>query len=437
MPAVVEIERLSKLFFRRIRGAGLRGLAGAYFRPRTEQVVALRDLDLRMESGESLALIGPNGAGKSTTIKILTGILHPTAGTVCVLGLVPWRERTRLAMNIATVFGQRSQLFADLPAGETFELLARIYELRPSDYRPRLDELVRRFEIEPLLATPVRKLSLGERMRCEIAASFLHRPRAVFLDEPTIGLDVIAKQQIRSFIREMNRDEGVAVLLTSHDAGDVEQLCKRVVVINHGTVVFDDRVSVLRRRHLRRKQIGLRLSEPNVTITPLPGVTVLTARGYGIKLEVDTDIQPIAGVMNALAALPLAGPIPLDPGSLGAALFLALLAFVADWILTFSISLCSFWVERTDGLHLFYMMFRRMAGGFVVPLTVFPEGLQRVLHYSPFPYLVYAPARIFARGSLEGSFGALVGLLVLIASGLVVLRGVYRLGLRRVSAQGG
>jgi ABC-2 type transport system ATP-binding protein len=313
MFAVVEVEGLNKTFTRRVRGAGLRGLLRAYVRPQVEQVEAVRNLALRMEPGESLALIGPNGAGKSTTIKILTGILHPTSGTVRVLGLVPWRQRTHLAMNIATVFGQRSQLFHDLPAGETFELLARIYELRPSDYRPRRDELIRRFELEPLLATPVRKLSLGERMRCEIAASFLHRPSAVFLDEPTIGLDVIAKQQIRGFIREMNREEGVAVLLTSHDAGDVEHLCKRVVVINHGTVVFDDRVSVLRRRHLRRKQIGLRLSEPDLVLPPLPGVTVLTARGYGIKLEVDTDQQPIATVMNALGDLPLVDITIEDP----------------------------------------------------------------------------------------------------------------------------
>ena len=310
MADVVVVEQLSKVFHRRVRAPGLRGLLQSYRHTRWETVEAVRELNLHMADGEALALIGPNGAGKSTTIKMLTGILHPSAGHATVLGLVPWRQRSTLAMNIATVFGQRSQLWYHLPAGETFDLLAQIYELKPSDYRARREELIRKFELEPLLGTAVRKLSLGQRMRCEIAAALLHRPRILFLDEPTIGLDVIAKQSIRELIHEMNQQEGVAVLLTSHDAGDIERLCKRVIVINHGTVMLDDRVSAMRRRYLRRKVIDLRLREVHDPSTPwpqLPGVSVVKAKGFGVKFEVDTDVQPIAGAVGALmAALPVA-----------------------------------------------------------------------------------------------------------------------------------
>ncbi len=307
MPQVVEVHNLQKTFRRRVRGAGVRGIVRSYLHTEWHSIEAVHDLSFAIEQGEALALIGPNGAGKSTTIKMLTGILYPTSGEARVLGVVPWRERTTLAMNIATVFGQRSQLWYHLPAGETFDLLARIYELKPAAYRERRAELVRRFELEPLLATAVRKLSLGQRMRCEIAAALLHRPQILFLDEPTIGLDVIAKQTIRSLIGEMNHNEGVAVLLTSHDAGDIERLCKRVVVINQGTVMFDDRVSTLRRRYLRRKVIDLRLRDADMQVPLLAGVEVVKAKGYGLKLEVDTDVQPIERAVAALmAVLPVA-----------------------------------------------------------------------------------------------------------------------------------
>ena len=310
MSNVVSVQHLNKVFRRRVRAPGIGGLLASYRHPQWEAIPAVHDLDLHLAEGESLALIGPNGAGKSTTIKILTGILHPSSGEVRVLGLVPWQQRTTLAMNIATVFGQRSQLWYHLPAGETFDLLARIYEIPQAEYRSRRAELVERFELEPLLQSSVRKLSLGQRMRCEIAAALLHRPRILFLDEPTIGLDVIAKQQIREIIREMNQQDGVSVLLTSHDAGDIERLCKRVVVINHGTVMFDDRVSMMRRRYLRRKVIDLRLRESTdgaIAVPEMPGLSVVKAQNYGMKLEIDTDIQPIAAAVGALmAALPVA-----------------------------------------------------------------------------------------------------------------------------------
>jgi ABC-2 type transport system ATP-binding protein len=313
MAEIVRATQLVKRYERRVRAPGLGGLIRSWLRPRTESIVALAGVDLVMEEGESLALIGPNGAGKSTTIKLLTGILHPSSGSVTVMGLHPTRQRTQLAMNLATVFGQRSQLWYHLPAGETFDLLARIYELPRAEYRARRDELIQRFELAPLLGTSVRKLSLGQRMRCEVAASLLHRPRLLLLDEPTIGLDVIAKQQIRSIVRELNQKDGVTVLLTSHDAGDIEQLCKRVVVINHGAVVFEGRVSTLKRRYLKRKVVDIRLREEGA-LPVLQGVQVVKAQGLGAKLEVDTERRPIAEVIARLVAeLPIADLTIEDP----------------------------------------------------------------------------------------------------------------------------
>src|SRR6185436_15150061 len=215
MPAI-EVTNMQKTFQTKRKAAGMRGSLRALFKPQYSSVEAVRRLTFQMETGELLGFIGPNGAGKSTTIKMLTGILHPSGGQASVLGLVPWRDRRRLAYRIAAVFGQRSQLWYHLPPADTFDLLARIYELDRARYRARADRLIDLFEIGPYLRTPVRRLSLGERMRCEIAAALLHGPQVVFLDEPTIGLDVIARQRIRELIREMNREEGTTVFLTSH-----------------------------------------------------------------------------------------------------------------------------------------------------------------------------------------------------------------------------
>ena len=248
-----------------------------------------------------MAFIGPNGAGKSTTIKMLVGILYPTSGQAQVLGRTPWRERQRLAYEIGAVFGQKSQLWYHLPAADSFDLLARIYGLDQSAYGQRLAYLVELFEIKDYLEVPVRKLSLGERMRCEIAASLLHRPRIVFLDEPTIGLDVVVKQRIRDLILELNREEGVTIFLTSHDAGDVEVLCKRAMVINHGEVIYDGRVDTLKRDYMHSKTISLKLGEPWQGFDR-PGVDVLKHKGYGVKLQVDTAVAPIEETVAQLLA---------------------------------------------------------------------------------------------------------------------------------------
>lgn len=300
LATAISMRGLRKVFRVARRPEGTLARLRSLFQPALATVEAVRGLDLEVEQGEALAFIGPNGAGKSTTIKMLTGILHPTAGTAAVLGLVPWRDRRRLAFRIGSVFGQRSQLWLHLPPVDTFNLLARIYELDPAVYRRRREELVELFELQELQYTPARKLSLGERMRCEIAAALLHRPEIIFLDEPTVGLDPVAKAGIRDLIRRANREQGVTVFLTSHDAGDIERLCKRVVIINHGALVLDDTVSALRRQYLGRKVLDLKLGEEWSGLDGLAGIRVVKVRGYGVKLLVDTARVSIDRVVAAV-----------------------------------------------------------------------------------------------------------------------------------------
>jgi ABC-2 type transport system ATP-binding protein len=245
-----------------------------------------------------VAFVGPNGAGKSTTIKMLSGILHPTRGRASVAGFVPWTERRRLAYRIGTVFGQRSQLWYHLPAADTFELLARVYDQEPAAFGRRRDALVDAFGIAENLDKPVRELSLGQRMRCEIVASLLHAPEIVFLDEPTIGLDVSAKATIRDVVRELSERDGCTVLLTSHDTGDMERVCDRVIVIHHGRVLLDQGIDTLRQRFIRRKLVTLLTAEATISLD-LPGVKVVGARPHRTELEVDLDRTPVEAVVSA------------------------------------------------------------------------------------------------------------------------------------------
>lgn len=303
MKQVIRVRALNKTFLRSKKSPSL--LARLMpFGQTQETMTALKSLDLDVDRGESLAFIGPNGAGKSTTIKILTGILHPTNGEAEVLGLVPWRDRIQLSYKIGSVFGQKSQLWLHLPPADTFELLSRVYELDRAKYVRRRDELISLFEISEFKDVPVRKLSLGQRMRCEIAASLLHEPEILFLDEPTIGLDPVAKSSIRDLIRRANVETGVTVFLTSHDAGDIESLCRRTVIINRGIAVFDGATNQLRREVLKKKEIDLKLrsevSESDLAGLLREGVEVLKAKGYGLKISVDTQKAGIDQVVGAL-----------------------------------------------------------------------------------------------------------------------------------------
>lgn len=297
----IEVEQLEKTFQVKKKQAGFAGSLKSLIKPHYTDKAAVEGITFSAEQGETVAFLGPNGAGKSTTIKMLTGILHPTSGKAEVLGCCPWTERAKLAYRIGSVFGQKSQLWYHLPPLDTFELMSRIYELRREEYKARRDDLIERFELGPYLHTPVRKLSLGERMRCEIAASLLHRPQALFLDEPTIGLDAVVKQRIRELILEMNREEGTTIFLTSHDAGDVEKLCDRAIVINHGGLVFDGRVDFMKQRFLTHKTVQL-LLEDDPGPMALEGVEVLSRDGSRLTLSVDTGLTTIESVLSALMA---------------------------------------------------------------------------------------------------------------------------------------
>ena len=299
MPSIT-VHNLQKTFQTKRKAAGLGGSMRALFRPQYVAVEAVRSLSFEMEAGELLGFIGPNGAGKSTTIKILTGILHPSGGEANVLGFVPWRERQKLAYHIGTVFGQRPQLWYHLPAIDTFILFGKIYDLDDRETKRRIEFLTEAFEIGDLLETPVRKLSLGQRMRCEVAASLLHRPKLLLLDEPSIGLDVVAKQHIRDAIRRMSQEENVGVLLTSHDAGDLEALCKRVIIVNHGQIVYQDKVSNLKRKYLTTKLVEVRYAEENIGDFRLEGAEVLKVGHYGVKLRFDARQIPVEKVLAKL-----------------------------------------------------------------------------------------------------------------------------------------
>jgi len=300
MPAI-SVQGLSKTFTAKRKAAGLRGSLRALVAPEIQTIQALHEISFEMENGELLGFIGPNGAGKSTTIKILTGILYPTAGEACILGFTPWKDRRKLAYQIGTVFGQRPQLWYHLPAIDTFYLFGKIYDLDDQTTQQRIEYITEAFEIKDLLEIPVRKLSLGQRMRCEVAASLLHRPRLLLLDEPSIGLDVVAKQRIRDTIRRMNETEGVGVLLTSHDAGDIEALCKKVIIINHGQIVYHDKVSSLKRKYLTSKLVDVRYAEEVDRNFTIQGTQILKIGQYGVKLRFDTHQTPVESVIIHLA----------------------------------------------------------------------------------------------------------------------------------------
>jgi viologen exporter family transport system ATP-binding protein len=268
-------------------------------RRRGEVIEAVAGISFEVDAGERLAYIGPNGAGKSTSIKMLTGILHPTSGEATVLGVVPWRRRRELARRIGTLFGQRSQLWFQLTPRQTYGLLARIYGLTHEEERARIAELGELLDAGGLFDQPVRSLSLGQRMRCELVASLLHAPEVLFLDEPTIGLDLVAKTRFRELIVRINEQRGTTILLTSHDVSDIEQVARRVIVINHGRLIYDDTVSRMRRTLLGTKVVDVRFETEPETVE-LDGARLVKLSGAGAKLEIDTEAHPIRGVLDEL-----------------------------------------------------------------------------------------------------------------------------------------
>jgi ABC-2 type transport system ATP-binding protein len=280
----------------------VRGLTKAFMTGRRRarrRVEAVRDISFTVEPGERLAYIGPNGAGKSTSIKILTGILHPTSGDATVLGLVPWLDRRRLAARIGTLFGQRSLLWFELTPRQSYRMLAAIYGLDRRHEKARVGELGQLLEADELFDVPARNLSLGQRMRCELAAVMLHQPEVLFLDEPTIGLDLLAKQRFRDLLVRLNVEQGTTIFLTSHDVADVEHVARRALVINHGAVIYDDAVAAMRRQLLATKLVDIGFVVP--TEPPaITGVTVLEHTGTATKLAVDTSTTAIRDVVDVV-----------------------------------------------------------------------------------------------------------------------------------------
>jgi ABC-2 type transport system ATP-binding protein len=283
---IIETRSLRKTFRSVVRGEGLGGAVGALFSRRYEEKVAVENVNISVDEGEVVGYIGPNGAGKSTTIKMLTGILVPTSGTIEVAGIVPYAKRRQNARNIGVVFGQRSQLYWDLPLRESFELLRAIYRVPRARYRENLAHFVEILDLDRFMATPVRQLSLGERMRGDFAAALLHDPKIVYLDEPTIGLDVVAKEAIRTFIADINKRLGTTVILTTHDLADVERLCRRIILIDAGTVIYDGEVERLRDEYGTHRTLVVHLKDPQPDFT-MPGVEIEPSEPPSVRLRFD------------------------------------------------------------------------------------------------------------------------------------------------------
>ena len=294
----VRVAGLTKIFrgYRREEGLGA-ALRSLVRRARTE-TVAVADVTFAIGPGEMVGYIGANGAGKSTTIKMLTGILTPTSGEILCNGFVPWRERTRYVATIGVVFGQRTQLWWDIAVVESFRLLKEIYGLSDAEYRARMELFDRVLGISAYLHQAVRKLSLGERMRCDLAASLLHRPPLLFLDEPTIGLDIVAKANVREFLQEINRQEDTTVLLTTHDLSDIETLCRRVIVIDHGRLLFDGELNELRNRILPVTSVIFDVrTPPDPGLLSWDGLTAVEAGSHRYRLDLDRRrVSPAAAV---------------------------------------------------------------------------------------------------------------------------------------------
>ena len=302
----ITLQQVCKTFVLRKRQKGLLGAMRGAFTREKELVRAVRELSFSVNEGELVGYIGPNGAGKSTTIKMMSGILVPDSGEINIMGRVPWKERTAHVSQIGVVFGQRSQLWWDTPVLDSFELLRDIYRVPQDAYKRRLDDLVALLDAGRLLNTPVRQLSLGQRMKCELIGALLHAPRILFLDEPTIGLDAVTKLALRAFLADMNRREGVTMLLTTHDMDDIEALCSRVMVIGRGSLLFDGTMEGLRARYAPHRVIRARLARP-VEALNLPEAESVSLEGLNAEITfLPAKIDPARLIARLAEACPLA-----------------------------------------------------------------------------------------------------------------------------------
>lgn len=299
MSNIIEIKKISKTFKIKEKEKGFVGSLKSIVKPKYKIKKAVNNLSLTVKKGEIIAFIGPNGAGKSTTIKMLTGILLPTKGEAIVAGINPAKQRKKLAYKIGTVFGQKEQLWTHLTPYDNFKFFGAIYDMKNYEIERRIKELNDTLELDEFINTPVRNLSLGQRIRCEIAASLIHKPEILFLDEPTIGLDPVVKENIRVLIKRMNKEFGTTIFLTSHDVGDIEKLCKRVVIISDGKIVLDDTMENLKYHYLNKKIIEVKMKE-KVNLDDEDGITILKDKGYNLKLSIDVSKKSVADVIKLL-----------------------------------------------------------------------------------------------------------------------------------------
>jgi ABC-2 type transport system ATP-binding protein len=300
VPQII-VEQLVKTYAVAERAPGLWGAVRGLWRRRHREVRALDGISFAIERGELVGYIGPNGAGKSTTVKALSGILVPDSGRCEVAGRVPWKQRIEHVARIGVVFGQRTQLWWDLPVAESFELLGAIYRVPPAQLARTRDELIALLDLAPLLDVPARQLSLGQRMRCDLAAALLHAPEVLFLDEPTIGLDAVSKLAVRDFIRRRNRDAGVTVILTTHDMDDIEALCSRVIVIAGGGILLDGTLGQLRGRVTRERWLTVDLVDPAAAIAD-PDAAVIRRDGARVWLAFDPETVAPAELIRRVTA---------------------------------------------------------------------------------------------------------------------------------------
>jgi ABC-2 type transport system ATP-binding protein len=300
MGTIITVENLIKKYETYKRGSGFKESVKTFFHREKIPVMAVNDISFTVEEGDIIGILGPNGAGKSTTIKMLTGTLYPTSGNIDVMGFNPTKNRKSYVHQIGAVFGQKSQLIWDIPPLDSFRMNKAIYGVSNQEYEERIEVMSKLFGVEDFITRPTRVLSLGERMKCEFIMAMLHQPKVVFLDEPTIGLDVIAKQRIREFIREMNK-QGTTFILTTHDLEDVEQLAKNIVIINHGEKVFDDSIENLRKVLGTKKIVQLVLQRPLEDLD-IEGASIVERKSeLNITISVDLDVIAITDFMAKLS----------------------------------------------------------------------------------------------------------------------------------------
>ena len=297
--AVIQVNNLSKDFKVKVKEKGLKGSLKSLVKPKYKIIKAVKNISFSIEKGEMIAFIGPNGAGKSTSIKMMTGILYPDKGDINILGYNPVKDRKKLAYEIGCVFGQKEQLWTHLTPYDNFKFFGAIYDIPEEKVEKKIKELNELFELKEFMNTPVRSLSLGQRIRCEIVASLIHEPKILFLDEPTIGLDPVVKENIRTLIKRMNKEYKTTVVLTSHDVSDIEKLCKRVIIVNKGQIVLDDSMENLKYHYLNKKIVEAKMKE-QVNLEDEEGITILKDKGYNLKIEVDTKKKSVSDALKLL-----------------------------------------------------------------------------------------------------------------------------------------